>query len=187
MPLSADEQMKLVEQCLPISRALARRYRGLGVDLEDLEQEGALGLVEAARLFSPQKFPGVWFGDYARSQVHKRIIQAIDASLRERTQAELPALPAPEPDPYSERAANELWSAAEILTPEDRDLLADRYGLGGRPAQGLHEMSSRRDIPFATLKRRLDDIRKRIKIELVRRGWRDRTKPQTAQAQLNIG
>jgi RNA polymerase sigma-B factor len=236
--MTLDARNALIEKHLSLARIVARDYRGMGVEIGDLEQESSVGLIEAARTFDPSL--EISFETHARNYLIRRCTQAIhDAGAttvppkvartavacrkarsalqavgvsnptldqiagqtglavsqvelalslpRARKPAELAELPAPMPDQNTERAAQELWSAAEILSPDDRELLADRYGLGGRPAQGLHEMSSRRDIPFATLKRRLDDIRKRIKIELVRRGWRDRTKPQTAQAQLNIG
>ena len=164
------------------------RYAGQGVDVDDLVQEASLGLAEAAKLFDPKITPPDHFGEYARAQVTKRVIQAIDAELQNRTRAELPDIPAPTPDQNSERAADELWSAAEVLSEDDRELLADRYGLDGRPAQGLFEICSRRNLAMSTLKRRLDDIRRRLKLELVQRGWRDRGGPTPVrQAQLNIG
>ena len=117
----------------------------------------------------------------------KRVIGAIDAELQQRTAAELPDFPAPEPDPHAERAAQELLSAAEVLDPSDRELLFDREGLDGRRQQGILELSTRRGCSAATLKRRLDDVREQLRIELVKRGWRDRTSKPAEQPQSNIG
>lgn len=43
-----------VELNLPIAEALARRYRSRGEDLEDLIQVARLGLIQAAKRFSPE-------------------------------------------------------------------------------------------------------------------------------------
>lgn len=46
---------KLVESSLPFVISVAREYRRWGVPLEDLVQQGNLGLLKAARKFDPQK------------------------------------------------------------------------------------------------------------------------------------
>jgi RNA polymerase sigma-B factor len=53
----------LVEEHLPLARALARRYAGRGTPTEDLEQVAALALVKAARGFDPER--GIEFRAYA--------------------------------------------------------------------------------------------------------------------------
>ena len=119
-------------------------------------------------------------------------LEVVDVELalslpKGRKPAELAEPPAPMPDQNTERAENELWSAAEILSSDDRELLADRYGLDGRPAQGLYEMCSRRDMAMSTLKRRLDEIRKTLRLELVKRGWKGGgNSPQPTKQQLNF-
>lgn len=47
----------------PLVRATARRYVRSGISLDDLESEGFLGLMEAARRFDPSR--GTTFGSYA--------------------------------------------------------------------------------------------------------------------------
>ena len=46
---------RIVEQLLPLVRALARRYVGCGERLEDLVQVGSVGLVEAIDRFDPER------------------------------------------------------------------------------------------------------------------------------------
>ena len=46
-------QEQVVELNLVVARAVAHRYRGRGVPLDDLEQVAALGLVKAVRRFDP--------------------------------------------------------------------------------------------------------------------------------------
>jgi RNA polymerase sigma-B factor len=46
---------RLTEQCLPFAGRLARRYRGRGEPLEDLEQVARLGLVKAVDRYDPAR------------------------------------------------------------------------------------------------------------------------------------
>jgi RNA polymerase sigma-B factor len=54
---------RLIEQHLPLVVALARRYANRGERLEDLVQVGAIGLIEAAERFDPER--GVDFRAFA--------------------------------------------------------------------------------------------------------------------------
>jgi len=58
----------LVERYLPRIVALGRRFRGPGVEVSDLVQEGWLALLEARRRFEPER--GVPFWAYAVPWVH---------------------------------------------------------------------------------------------------------------------
>ena len=46
---------KLVEGYLPLSRAIARKFSGRGVEQEDLEQVAAMALMKAIERFEPQR------------------------------------------------------------------------------------------------------------------------------------
>ncbi len=46
---------RLVETCLPFVISIAREYRHWGVPLEDLVQQGNIGLLRAAARFDPQR------------------------------------------------------------------------------------------------------------------------------------
>lgn len=59
-PRAKDE---LVERNLRLVVYAVKRYRGLGVDFEELVQEGTLGLIRAAEKFDPSK--GYKFSTYA--------------------------------------------------------------------------------------------------------------------------
>ena len=145
--------------------------------------------MEAAHHFDPDQTPEEAFGAYAQVVAENRLLALVNCELKHKRTARLVDLPAPEPDPHIERAAIELWSAAEILDADDRELLAERYGLDGRQRQGLYEICARRDIPMGTLRRRLERIRQAMKLELIERGWRSggSSPPPVCQAQLNIG
>src|SRR5690349_8121240 len=51
----AELREDLVARCLPFAGRLARRYRGRGEALEDLEQVARLGLVKAVDRYNPQR------------------------------------------------------------------------------------------------------------------------------------
>lgn len=54
---------RLVEAHLPLSRGLARRFAGRGVELEDLEQVAAMALMQAIERFEPER--GLHFSTFA--------------------------------------------------------------------------------------------------------------------------
>ena len=50
-----DVMAQLVEGYLPLCRAIARKFRGQGVDTEDLEQVAAIALMKAIERFEPER------------------------------------------------------------------------------------------------------------------------------------
>ena len=58
-----DVLSQLVEGYLPLCRAIARRFRGQGVDQEDLEQVAAMALMKAIERFEPER--GFKFSTFA--------------------------------------------------------------------------------------------------------------------------
>ncbi len=66
---------RLVRATAPLVVSVARRYRHRGVELEDLVQEGNVGLVRAARSFDPDR--GVRFTTYAVWCIRREIAAAL--------------------------------------------------------------------------------------------------------------
>jgi RNA polymerase sigma factor (sigma-70 family) len=184
LKLTTTQRHELIEQHISIAQQLADRYRTCGVARDDLFQEACLGLSEAARKFDADQGD---FREYAFVCARNRVINLIDSELGHRSAVKLAELPATEPDPYLERTENELWSAIEILNAEDRQLIAARYGLDGQRQQTISEIAGRTKRSAATVKRRLDEIRETLRLELVKRGWRSGgNSPPPMQAQLNF-
>ncbi len=50
-----DVMATLVEEYLPLCRSIARRFRGQGVEQEDLEQVAAIALMKAIERFEPER------------------------------------------------------------------------------------------------------------------------------------
>ena len=67
---------KIVTDYLPLVRSIAAKYNKLGIPQEDLEQEGMIGLLEAANKFEENK--GTKFSTYATYWIKKYILAAVD-------------------------------------------------------------------------------------------------------------
>jgi RNA polymerase primary sigma factor len=76
----ARAKRRLVECNLRLVVSLARRYRGLGLDLLDLIQEGNVGLLAAADSYDPSR--EVRFASYASSCVRREICRALSTRSR---------------------------------------------------------------------------------------------------------
>jgi RNA polymerase sigma factor (sigma-70 family) len=71
---------RVVEAALPLVRRWARAYAGRGVELDDLVQDGVVGLLRALVRFDADR--GVPFGAYARHWVRQAMQQAVAERIR---------------------------------------------------------------------------------------------------------
>ncbi len=65
----------LVKGNMRLVRMIANRYREQGVDIEDLVQEGTIGLMRALERYNPKR--NVHFALYAKWWIHQAVIQAL--------------------------------------------------------------------------------------------------------------
>ena len=72
----ADARRRLVEANLRLVVSVARRYVGSGMDLEDLIQEGNIGLIAAAERYDYRR--GFRFSTYAMAWITQAISRAVD-------------------------------------------------------------------------------------------------------------
>jgi RNA polymerase primary sigma factor len=82
---------------------IASEYRNLGLPLEDLVNEGNVGLVEAAQRFSPDR--GASFVSYAVWWIRKAILRAITRNAN--------VVHVPE---YQVKKARHVWKTGRVLT-----------------------------------------------------------------------
>jgi RNA polymerase primary sigma factor len=71
---------RLVAAYLAAVRSIALRYRDLGVPVDDLVQEGSLGLLEAIDRYDPRR--GADFESYARFRIRRAIRNALTDQSR---------------------------------------------------------------------------------------------------------
>lgn len=71
---------RLVSSNLRLVIQIARRFQGRGLELEDLIQEGNLGLIRAAELFDPDR--GIRFSTYATRWIVQKLSRACDNHSR---------------------------------------------------------------------------------------------------------
>jgi RNA polymerase sigma factor (sigma-70 family) len=76
---SPEARERVVASQLGLVRAIARRYRDLGLPLDDLVQEGSLGILEAIDGHDPRRGD---FGTYARLRVRRAIQNALTDQSR---------------------------------------------------------------------------------------------------------
>lgn len=129
---------KSVTELRPLVRVLARRYAWSGLDRDDLEAAGWMGLVEASRRYDAAK--GASLGSYAYPFIRAAMRAALaKGGLRSNRAESLSAdsdelAPAPssaELDPEASlvhaAAAAALRSAIERLPPREREVIEGRW------------------------------------------------------------
>ncbi len=119
----------LVGEYLPVVRSIALRYRSLGLPVEDLVQEGSLGLLEAIEHYEPERSPD--FDAYARFRIRRAIRNALTEQSRlirlpkqiverrraiERAEASIKSATGHTPTPVELAAATGLSPATVIAT-----------------------------------------------------------------------
>jgi RNA polymerase sporulation-specific sigma factor len=131
-----------VENHIGLAANIARKVgRNSRLPLEDLVQEGCLGLLYAARTFDPRM--GCRFTTYAAPAVRWFIHKAL-AKVRpvapflawEKEDLEAP----PGADPETREEVDRLL---RFLRPDERRVIEMRFGLNGRPEMSAREVAGR--------------------------------------------
>ncbi|WP_420634093.1 sigma-70 family RNA polymerase sigma factor [Candidatus Palauibacter sp.] len=154
---------RLVSANLRFVVSVARSYRGRGVSLADLVNEGNVGLVRAADRFDPER--GVRFISYAHFWIRRAMIQAIAVQEERRRPGEpaplrlslddvapgaactlgelLPDERTPEPgaDLVRERLRDAIEASLTDLPPRESEVVRRYFGLGFEDSQTLAEIS----------------------------------------------
>jgi RNA polymerase primary sigma factor len=173
----------LIEKNLRLVVSVAVRYRGSGVPLDDLIQEGNVGLIEAVERFDPER--GTRFASYAVWRIRKAVQKAAADQSRPirvpryakdrlgallRTRAELRAELGREPG--EEESASKLgWTAAEVRASlraaVDAWSLDQPYGLADDAPAFAEFLADERapEIPDTVVRRvELDRIRRTVEL-----------------------
>lgn len=185
---------RLVSANLRFVVSVARKYRGRGVPLADLVNEGNIGLVRAADRFDPDR--GVRFISYAHFWVRRAMVNAITRhdvrplpgeppprplSLDHavpggaRTLAELlPDERAPEPGAgvVRERLRDAIEASLSDLPPREREVVRRYFGLGSECAETLAEISADLGVSRERVRQLKDQGLSRLRAGAERHGLR---------------
>lgn len=141
MMLTSKEAKQRMVQCnMRLVVSIARRYHGVGVNVQDLVQEGSLGLARAAEKFDPKK--GFKFSTYASWWIQQAVFRSI--AYHSRT-IRLPV--------HVHNLLNKVRRARQILQQE----------LGRVPTN--EEMAGEMDMPLDKYNKMIRNTRNAISLE----------------------
>jgi RNA polymerase sigma factor (sigma-70 family) len=154
-----------VSRHLPFARKLARQFAGRGIELEDLRQEAALALVQAANEFDP--FQTLCFSTFMHWVVVRHLRDLVSRASAEtewaRDDAEVDEFVTP---PGADRLPGEelvaaMKQALDSCSTGEREAILEFYGFPGVGSDRSREATRQR----ACL------ARKKIKQALLDSGW----------------
>lgn len=124
-----DERRLLVISHMPMAYAMAWRMRDNGISLEDLRQEGCLGLCEAALRYD--ETADCSFAAYASHWCRKMMFMAIDRYKRHTdSQTETPLRDEEEDEDLLRTGQRQrINDALKCLTPKEQLIVRQFYGL----------------------------------------------------------
>lgn len=131
---------KMIEANLKFVVSYVKKYRGLGMGLFDLINEGNLGLIEAAKRFDPER--KVKFISYAVWWIRQAIIHALAQYSRAYY------LPQRFSDKISEMKKKTVELKTELKREPTREEIAEKMGIDPEDVEEL-EMLSGREISLS--------------------------------------
>lgn len=126
-------RQKLIESNMRLVINIAKSYRSRSIPLEDLIQEGAIGLMQAAERFDPDK--GFRFSTYATHWIRQAIGRAID------NKSKAIRLPAHVSQSLRKIERERLRLARELGKDPTNDQLAAALGISAKKLQVLFQSS----------------------------------------------
>lgn len=177
-----EEQTQMVEENLPLVVHLVGKYfpqGALGMDYDDLVQEGSIGLMRAVMTFDETK--GFKFASYASRVIlntvvtHLRCRTVRQEAKWSETSARLDASPVgadgmtlaeaiPDPSSTNRSTVNydAIWSILDNTNPVSRMMWIGHY-LEGYPQT---ELAKRFNLSRQAVSTRLENVNKRLRVRL---------------------
>ncbi|MCK4359980.1 MAG: sigma-70 family RNA polymerase sigma factor [Candidatus Cloacimonetes bacterium] len=145
------KEEEIIKEYLPLVKSIANKYKDYGIPLDDLIQDGIIGLWQSIKKFDPKK--DTKFSTYATYWIKKRILEALE---RER-KTSLNALPLNENIKISKvenktTTKNIEYNQKTFVIPEDfpeleRKVLTLLYGLADNNSYDLTQISKMLNFP----------------------------------------
>jgi RNA polymerase sigma factor (sigma-70 family) len=166
-------RQELLETWLPLVGQEARRYARTGGPEEELAQEGALALWEAALQYDPQRHRTAP-ERYLHNAIHRRVRRDYREAMGYAGEKLVP-VETLEQEKVSEAGYGaaerhaDLAGALAALKPAEREQFEQYLGLalaGMGPDEAARAMASQAGGSFAANKKRLERIRRRVKERL---------------------
>ena len=137
----ASAQDKLLSRYSPVVKKIAGRYFLIGADMDDLVQEGMIGLFKAIRDYSPDK--NAAFRSFSELCITRQILTAIKNATRHK-HAPLNSyisLDRPVYDSDGEATLLDVISRADTANPEDIVINREKFNIiGNRIGKFLSKM-----------------------------------------------
>lgn len=131
---------KLIEANLRFVVSYVKKYKGMGMGMFDLINEGNLGLIEAAKRFDPDR--NVKFISYAVWWIRQAIIHALTRSSRAYH------VPQKLSDKISEMKRKEFQLKTELGRDPTREEIAERMGIAVDEVEDL-ELLDEKDVSLS--------------------------------------
>ena len=126
-------RQRLIESNMRLVINIAKTYRNRTIPLEDLIQEGAIGLIQAAERFDPEK--GFRFSTYATHWIRQAIGRAID------NKSKAIRLPAHVSQSLRKIEREKIRLAGELGTDPSAEQLASAMGISAKKLATLVQAS----------------------------------------------
>jgi RNA polymerase primary sigma factor len=126
---------KLVEANLRFVVSYVKKYRGMGLSMLDLINEGNLGLIEAAKRYDPSR--NVRFISYAVWWIRQAVIHALTSSAR------IYNLPQKLSDQISQMKKKIAQLKAELGEDPTRDKIAQSMGISEQDVEDLEILAEK--------------------------------------------
>ena len=183
-----EARQRLIERNLRLVVYIAKRFDNTGINIEDLISIGTIGLIKAVNTFQSDK--NIKLATYASRCIENEILMYLRKNSNTRTEVSLDEplntdwdgkelllsdVMGTDPDvvmrPLEEDVDRQLLhSAVAKLAPRERDIIAMRFGLGGRKELTQKEVADQLGISQSYISRLEKRIILRLKREMIKSG-----------------
>lgn len=162
--MDARERARLIAQYTPLVHRVVGIYAHAGFPpwvLDDLAQDGLVGLIKATDYFDPSKHPP--FGSYSKRWISKYVRRGIARAVRERRERTWArGIPDTAPDPITAALADEVWRVIDTLEPLEQRVVVASFGLIRNGPKSYAAIAAAEDRTISQVRTILDTAKRKI-------------------------